>query len=58
MGWFLTWPHCDVTKEECLEHLKKKGELKEYVVCLEKHADGASHLHAFAKYSKKIYWKS
>jgi hypothetical protein len=57
-GWFLTWPKCDVSKEEALEMLKETGALTEWVVASEKHADGTPHLHAFVKYSGRVDFKS
>lgn len=54
-GWFLTYPQCQMTKEVLLKHLDEKfpAEIKEYVICLEKHKDGNPHLHAFVKFIPK-----
>ena len=56
MGWFLTWPHCPITKEDALALLKETGPIKEYVICEEDHKDGTPHLHAYIKYKKKTTW--
>lgn len=34
---FLTWPRCNVIKEEALRQLEEKAEIAEYVVASEKH---------------------
>ena len=48
-GWFCTWPHCPLSKEDALAVLKtaKLPEIVEYVIAEELHADGQPHLHAF-----------
>lgn len=48
-GWFCTWPKCPMSKEACLKYLDSKFNIKEYVICEEKHQDGSPHLHAFIK---------
>ena len=55
-GWFCTWPHCPLSKEDALEMLKtaKLPEIVEYVIAEELHADGQPHLHAFIKLAKKV----
>lgn len=52
-GWFLTYPHCPVSKETALGVYKAKfgEELVDWVVAEEKHADGSPHLHAFLQFS-------
>lgn len=59
-GWFLTYPKCEVSKEDLLEGIKGclAVVIEEYVICQEKHKDGDSHLHAFVKYAKKVEWKA
>ena len=54
-GWFLTYPRCAMSKEELLKHLDDKfvGQIKEYVICTEKHKDGGLHLHAYIKFIPK-----
>lgn len=60
MGWFLTWPKCDLSPQEALEILQVKATtpIKEYVVAREKHKDGTLHLHAFIRYEKKVCWSA
>lgn len=58
MGWFLTYPQCPMKKEAMLEALKVtlmnfKLEIKEYVICEEKHENGDPHLHAFIKLDRR-----
>lgn len=55
-GWFLTYPKCPITKEDALTILRTNftQEIKEYVICEEKHEDGEPHLHAFIKFDKKV----
>ena len=48
-GWFCTWPHCPLKKEEVLDMLSDRYRLDKYVIAEEKHADGQPHLHAFLK---------
>ncbi len=50
--WFLTYPRCDATKEECLAHLQSVGKLDEFCICRETHEDGGLHLHAYVFYDK------
>lgn len=54
-GWFLTYPHCPVSKETALGVYKAKfgDDLVDWVVAEEKHADGTPHLHAFVQFRKK-----
>ena len=59
-GWFLTYPQCPASPRSCLEDLQdklmeKKGlKIVEYVICVENHASGDPHLHAFIKLDKRI----
>ena len=57
-GWFCTWPKCPIGKEMCLEELKAKWEIVEYVICEETHADGEPHLHAFLKLDRRVNFKA
>lgn len=43
-----------VSKEQILEHLKTKGELKHYTIGCEKHQNGKKHYHALAIYHDKL----
>lgn len=36
-GWFLTWPQCDIEKEQVLVALEQHGAVVEYVIASEKH---------------------
>ena len=56
-GWFCTWPHCPLSKEDALRMLLPLG-LAEYVISEELHADGQPHLHAFLKLNKKVRWSA
>lgn len=51
---FLTFPQCDLSKEELLKHFQSKRPLKNYVIGKEKHQDGESHLHCYLNYNVKI----
>ena len=56
-GWFLTYPQCELKKEEVLSILStnfSKQKIVEYVIAEEKHADGSPHIHAFVKFDKKV----
>ena len=57
-GWFCTWPHCPIGKQMCLEMLKAKWKLVEYVICEEEHKDGDAHLHAFLKLDRRVNFKA
>lgn len=57
-GWFCTWPKCTLSKEEALKILDGKLQIKEYVICEEKHEDGSPHLHAFIKLKNRVYFKA
>lgn len=44
---FLTYPHCDLSKDEVLaELLKKPIQIKSYCIARELHEDGTPHIHA------------
>ncbi len=50
--WFLTYPRCDLSKEELLAHLQSLGKLDEFCICRETHEDGGLHLHAYVWFDK------
>lgn len=52
-GWFCTWPHCPLKKEDVLDMLSDRYRLDKYVIAEEQHADGEPHLHAFLKLFKR-----
>jgi hypothetical protein len=54
--WFNTYPKCTLSPQELLDNLQLVAPLQEYVIAHELHKDGTSHLHAYLKYSKKIYF--
>lgn len=56
-GWFCTWPKCAEPQEMCLECMREKYGIVEYVICRESHADETKHLHAFLKLDKRVYFK-
>lgn len=56
-GWFCTWPQCPIGKNACLEELRAKFAIVEYVIAEELHEDGHEHLHAFLKLKSKIRFK-
>jgi hypothetical protein len=60
MGWFLTYPHCDLSPQEALDLLIKgaTAPIKEYVIAREQHADGTPHIHCFVSYEKKVSWSA
>lgn len=56
---FLTYPQCDVTKEELLEWLKNvlgrfERKIDSYIICRELHKDSKPHLHAYIKLDLKL----
>ena len=57
-GWFCTWPQCPLPKEVVLRELDRVLNIKEYVICEEKHKDGSPHLHAFIKLKGRKRFKS
>lgn len=54
-NFFLTYPKCDLTKEEALELILEAhaDKLKYAVIAFERHADGSPHLHIQLAYHKK-----
>lgn len=56
----LTWPKCDIKKEDALKSLKKslKDNIECYIIAEEQHADETSHLHATIKLknAKRVRW--
>jgi len=53
-SFFLTYPQSDINKNEFLEFARTKGQLMEYVIARELHADGTPHLHAALKFSNTV----
>lgn len=51
---FLTYPQSDINPNDFLLFAQSKGDLIEYVIGRELHADGRPHLHAALKYSTPI----
>jgi hypothetical protein len=49
---FLTYPQCELSKEQLLTFLRVKGQVKCYTICEEKHADGSGHLHACVEFEQ------
>jgi len=47
INWFLTYPRCEVSKEEVLSQIKKatRIQVKGCMIAQESHQDGAKHLH-------------
>ncbi len=60
LGWFLTYPKCDLSPRQLLEALQEKSRtpIREYLIAQEQHADDTYHLHAFIQYEKKVEWAS
>jgi hypothetical protein len=58
----LTYPNCELTKEEVLEILpqwgKLAGNLESYVISKEKHVSGSPHIHVYLKLDKLINIRS
>lgn len=55
---FLTYPRCDISKEELLNHLKSLRPLKDYVIGKELHEDGYPHLHCWINYNVRLDTKN
>jgi len=58
---FLTYPRCDLSKEELLDFLKTKGTIEHYIICIEDHKETADdhggigvHLHAGIIYNRRL----
>lgn len=51
---YLTYPRCNLSKEELLLELGKIKTFVNYCICQETHQDGSFHLHAILKYSKPV----
>lgn len=51
---FLTYPKCTLTKEEVLQKLPLREDIREYVISQEKHMDGTDHIHCVVHYSNRI----
>lgn len=50
----LTYPQCDLSKEDMIEFLKSKYPIEHVAVCRERHADGGFHLHVYVRWRKKV----
>lgn len=54
-GFMLTYPRCEMTKEDALAHAKINWPAYDKIlVCKELHEDGAPHLHIYVKFSRQI----
>jgi len=57
--WFLTYPRCDISKEEARDLLIAKGKpIKGGCVAQELHKDGTPHLHVYLQLEKQFSCKS
>jgi len=52
---FLTYPQCSASKEEILDHIQTLHQVKDYIVCEEKHEDGSPHIHAVLHFHTKVH---
>lgn len=59
--WFITYPQCSLAKEDILRLLQErvgnfspKNYIKSYVIAMEKHQDGNSHIHAYINLSIRV----
>lgn len=58
-SWFLTYPKCSLTKEDCLAILQSKGRaIKGGVISRELHEDGTPHLHVYLLLEKEYNCKN
>jgi len=47
---FLTWPHCNISREEVLKNASQEFEpnkIISYLIACESHKDGSAHIHAY-----------
>src|SRR5690349_7922334 len=51
---FLTWPQCNISKENALKLLQEKLAIDQYVIAEELHEDKTPHLHAYIKCIKPV----
>lgn len=54
----LTYPHCNIKKEDALKFISEIVPIHKYVICEEKHENGEPHIHAYIKTTKTIDAKS
>jgi Geminivirus Rep catalytic domain/Geminivirus rep protein central domain len=50
---YLTYPQCNLSKEDLLNDLTALKPIQRYAICQEKHQDDSLHLHALICYDKK-----
>lgn len=50
---FLTYPKCELTKENLFDYFRAQYELRYLLVSREKHEDGTDHIHAILGFIKK-----
>lgn len=58
---FLTYPKCDIPKDQCLLLLKENvyyHDFVKYCIAQEPHQDGYPHLHVYLQYDRKLNIKS
>jgi len=53
LKFFLTWPQCDITLQQLVDHLKSFNP-ENYCGCLEAHADGSPHAHAVLQFKEQL----
>lgn len=55
LAWFLTYQQCgNLTHGDILDHLQSIDTIREYVIAMEKHADGNNHIHAYVKFMNGV----
>lgn len=58
-GWFLTYPKCDLDKEQAMQLLMaKRPDVERCIVSSEKHKDGSKHLHAYVQLANRFSCKN
>ena len=53
-SFLLTYPHCDLPKEELYAFLLTFGQPVKWVICREQHSDGSPHLHCAVMFQRKL----
>lgn len=51
---FLTYPRCDLEKQDCLDQLQEEFDIKGFIVAQEKHADEGLHVHVYMETAKRV----
>jgi len=53
-AWFLTYPQCPFPADVVSEHLESLGDIEEFIIAHEEHADEGIHIHVYVLFADRV----